>query len=114
MLDALRQVPPVQVATAEAIALVADSYRGNLEPSSSASGPATSDPISRSRRPKASRVAFSPAVVRFMRSSQCLELGTAYGMSALFILEALKARGTDARLTTLEGYRLLFSLSSRC
>jgi len=112
MLEALRQVPPVEPATAEAIALVADSYRGNVEPIelSEWTGDVRSHfEISSSEGIKGR---ILTAVVRFMRSNQCLELGTAYGMSALFILEALKARAADARLTTLEGYRLLFSLSS--
>jgi len=50
--------------------------------------------------------------IRFMQSEQCLELGTAYGMSALFILEALKAYGKSGRLTTVEVSEPQFSLSS--
>jgi len=33
-------------------------------------------------------------------------VGTAYGMSALFMLEALKAQGEDTHLTTVEGSQL--------
>ncbi len=113
MLEALREVPPVEFATAEAIALVADSYRGNHEPIELRdwTGDVRSHfEISSSEGIKGR---ILTTVVRFTRSSNCLELGTAYGMSAIFILEALRAHGADTRLTTLEGYRPLFALSSR-
>jgi predicted O-methyltransferase YrrM len=50
--------------------------------------------------------------VRFMRPQRCLELGTAYGMSALFILAALKAFVQCGSLATVEGWEPLHSLSS--
>lgn len=112
VLEALRQVPPVELATAEAIALIADSYRGNLAPIELRewTGDVRSHfEISSSEGIKGR---ILTTVVRFTRSSNCLELGTAYGMSAIFILEALRAQGADSRLTTLEGYPPLFSMSS--
>jgi predicted O-methyltransferase YrrM len=51
-------------------------------------------------------------IVRFMRSERCLELGTAYGMSALFIVGALKSYAKSGSLATVEGMEPQFSLSS--
>ena len=56
------------------------------------------------------RILFN--AVRFMRSERCLELGTAYGMSALFILAALKSYARTGLLTTVDGWEMMFSLSS--
>ena len=52
------------------------------------------------------------AAVRIMRPRRCLELGTAYGMSALFILAALKAFAEGGSLATVEGYEPSYALSS--
>jgi predicted O-methyltransferase YrrM len=56
------------------------------------------------------RILFN--IVRFMRSERCLELGTAYGMSALFILAALTASAKPGHLATVEGFEPMFSLGS--
>jgi predicted O-methyltransferase YrrM len=56
------------------------------------------------------RILFN--IVRFMRSECCLELGTAYGMSALFILGALKSYAKSGSLATVEGMEPQFSLGS--
>ncbi len=53
------------------------------------------------------------SIIRIMRCENCLELGTAYGMSALFILEALDSLGKSGHLTTIEGLDLQFSLASK-
>ena len=42
------------------------------------------------------------AVVRFMRSRTCLEIGTAYGLSALFLAAALDRGHEPGSLTTVE------------
>lgn len=56
------------------------------------------------------RILFN--IVRFMRSECCLELGTAYGMSALFILGALKSYAKSGYLATVEGREPQFSVGS--
>jgi hypothetical protein len=113
LVDALRQVPPIEFSIAEEIALIADGFRGNLQPIEGngwAGDVRSTFEISSSFGTKGR---ILTTIVQFTRSDRCLELGTAYGMSALFILEALRARGTDAHLTTLEGGELPFSLSSK-
>lgn len=52
------------------------------------------------------------SIIRIMRCEKCLELGTAYGMSALFILEALNSIGSG-HLTTIEGLEFQFTLASK-
>jgi predicted O-methyltransferase YrrM len=47
-----------------------------------------------------------------MRSEHCLELGTAYGMSTLFILAALKAYAKSGRVDTVEKQQLFFDVAS--
>ena len=113
LVDALRNVPPIEFSIAEEIVLIADSYRGNVKPveSNDWAGDVWSHFDVSSSLGTKGRILTT--VVRFTQSEQCLELGTAYGMSALFILEALKKRGTNTHLTTLEGGEPQFSMSSK-
>ena len=113
LVDALRRVPSIEFPIAEEIALIADSYRGT--PNSVESGAWAGDARSHFEMSSSfgTKGRILTAVVRFTRSTRCLELGTAYGMSALFILEALKSLGENARLTTIEAQEPQFSMSSR-
>jgi len=113
LIDALRHLPPVEFSSAKEIALIADSYRGDLEPTELDhwAGDVRSHFEMSSSFGTKGRILST--IVRFTQARQCLELGTAYGMSALFILEALKTRGKDAHLTTLEGFEPQFSISSK-
>ncbi len=52
-------------------------------------------------------------IIRFCQSESCLEVGTGYGFSALFILNFLKTKETQGHLTTLEGFEPQYSLSSQ-
>lgn len=51
-------------------------------------------------------------IIRFSRTERGLELGTAYGMSTMFILEAMKANGVAGRVATLEAMEPQFSIAS--
>jgi len=51
------------------------------------------------------------SIVRFCRPDVCLELGTAYGMSARFILGA-QTHGPTPHLTTIEGQQAIHALIS--
>jgi predicted O-methyltransferase YrrM len=51
------------------------------------------------------------AVVRILRPRNCLELGTAYGMSGHFILSQLEALGEGGHLTTVEFAEQQYQLS---
>lgn len=56
------------------------------------------------------RILFN--TVRLMRTERCLELGTAYGMSALFILAAIKLYAKPGHLATVEALEPQFSLGA--
>jgi len=107
------EVPPISFDTAQSIALVADRYRdlpGVVDYGNWVGDMGLLFSISSSFGRKGRILS---AIVRFSRSERCLELGTAYGMSALFILAALKANGGGAaHLSTLEGLEPQFSLAS--
>jgi predicted O-methyltransferase YrrM len=51
--------------------------------------------------------------IRLCRSERCLELGTAYGMSAMFMLEMQPYLDWTIHLTTVEGYESLFKITSQ-
>jgi predicted O-methyltransferase YrrM len=50
-------------------------------------------------------------VIRLCRSERCLELGTAYGMSAMFVLEMQSYLDRTIHLTTVEAGELQFTLA---
>lgn len=105
-------VPAIEFALAREIALVSDQSRARSEVVGF--GQWTGDAglhfsIASSSGNKG-RILFS--TVRFMRSECCLELGTAYGMSALFILGALKSYAKSGSLATVEGAEPQFSVCS--
>jgi predicted O-methyltransferase YrrM len=113
LVDTLRSVPPIDFISAEEIALISDSIRGNfgyIEGSKWAGDVASLFGMSSSFGKKGRILS---AIVRFTQSKSCLELGTAYGMSALFMLETLKYRGEDVHLTTLEGSEYQYAVSSK-
>ena len=56
------------------------------------------------------RILFN--LVRFTRSERCLELGTAYGVSAPFILSALRLYFTGGHPHTIEASEPQFSVAS--
>ena len=97
-------LPAIDFSVAQEIALIADRNRSLSEPNEF--GQWAGDiglhfEFSSSLGAKG-RILFN--VVRFARSEHCLELGTAYGLSALFILAALKAYAKSGHLATVEGW----------
>jgi predicted O-methyltransferase YrrM len=107
-------LPETDFSSAREIGLVADAIRSNAQEQSPQYWNWAGDVglhflISSSLGWKG-RILFN--VVRLMRSERCLELGTAYGMSALFILAALKHYSPSGHLNTLEGAEPQFSIAS--
>lgn len=113
LVDRLRKgLPAIEYPVARDIGLIADRYRNLPEPIEvqrwvGDMGLHFSISSSFGRK---GRILFN--IVRFMRCESCLELGTAYGMSALFILAALKAYAQSGLLATIEAWDSIFSLSS--
>ena len=112
LLDALANLPPLEFAVAEALAKIANAYSGDATPMESgswASDVRAHFEMSSSFGHKGRTLA---TIIRFMRCQRCLELGTAYGMSAMFILEALSKQGSHTHLTTVDGFELLYKIAS--
>ena len=107
-----RGLPPVELSVASDIALVADRTR-NLPDSLDVRNWAGDIGLhfhSSSSFAGKGRVLYN--IIRFMRPERCLELGTAYGMSGLFILAGLKKFSPAGALTTVDGWEKLVSISS--
>lgn len=102
LVGCLAELPPLDFALAERIARVVDGIRGDLSPLTSGSwtGPIDAHFGMSSSFGLKGRVLV--AAVRAMRPAECLELGTAYGMSATFLLEAPRGDGPATRVTTVE------------
>jgi predicted O-methyltransferase YrrM len=107
------ELPEMELPAAREIALIADNLRSNSQPKT-ANYPWAGDvglhASIASSYPRHGRILFN--LVRFMRGERCLELGTAYGISALFILAALHLYFKSGHLVTLEGSEPQFSISS--
>jgi predicted O-methyltransferase YrrM len=106
LVDALKNLPPIEFAIADDIARAADSLRGNQSPMETDHWAGDIRSHFEMSSSFGGKGRILTAVIRYTRSNHCLELGTAYGMSALFILEALKAQGENTHLTTVEGSQL--------
>ena len=112
LLGALANLPPLEFAIAEALAKIANAYSGDNSPLQSGSwaGDVRAHfEMSSSFGHKGRTLA---TIIRFMRGRRCLELGTAYGMSAMFILEVLSKQGAHTHLTTVEGSELQYKIAS--
>jgi len=105
-------VPPIAFSVGSEIGLIADRYRALFQPfrfEGWAGDIGLHFQLSSSLGWKGRILS---TIIRFAGSKQCLELGTAYGMSAIFILEALRASGREGHLITLEGSAAQYSLAS--
>ncbi|MGH7719991.1 MAG: class I SAM-dependent methyltransferase [Gemmatimonadaceae bacterium] len=113
LLDVLQSgAPPIDIHVAQDIGQIADEFRCLTDPLDHDhwSGDvglhfALSSGLARTGR-------ILTCIIRYMRSERCLELGTAYGTSAAFMLEALKSRGDAGRLATVEPAEPQFTLAS--
>ena len=111
LLDCIRgDLPPVPTALALEIARAADALRGMtaLDSAHWTGDVGLHFAISSSTGRKGRLLS---SIVRFCRPTVCLELGTAYGMSARFIL-GMETQGRTLHLTTIEGDRPIHGLIS--
>jgi predicted O-methyltransferase YrrM len=113
LIDVLRSdLLPVSIEIALALAEEADRYRGLAMPFDREwwSGDVGQHfSISSSLGPKG-RILSN--IVRLSRAERCLELGTAYGLSSMFILEMQRSMGQKGHLTTIEGSNPQYSLAA--
>jgi predicted O-methyltransferase YrrM len=111
LIDALRHVPPVPTDTALAIADRADWFRGSTLPFNDGRwsgdvGLAFSIASSTGYKGR-----ILSTIVRLCGARQCLELGTAFGLSAMFIIEQQQRLEQECHLTTIEGSNPQFELA---
>jgi predicted O-methyltransferase YrrM len=102
LVDSLGDLPAVEFASAERLARAADRLRANINPETGV----REHGDQQRRFSRAASLGMKGRVlytaVKVLRSEQIVELGTFWGMSALFMLEALETAGPDAHLTTVE------------
>lgn len=104
-------IPPLRAPVACEMANIADEYLGNTQYQEAWGADVAWHFRISSSFPKKGRLLDS--LIRFMRPSCCVEAGTAYGMSAVFMLYALGKYCEDGRLYTVEAFDPQYSLSSR-
>jgi predicted O-methyltransferase YrrM len=111
LLSVLRSsVPPLDARTAVEIGLVADGFRARHDERPSGRFTEVAQHFAASSSSSEKGRILSAAVC-FMRSEAGLEIGTAYGMSALFIAAAQSSLGREVNLVTIEGSEPQYSLA---
>jgi len=114
LLDTLREgTLPVPFAVATTLAHIADGYRKISVPFGNARWAADAGMLFEisSSLARKGRVLWN--IVRVARCSRALELGTAYGMSGLFMLESMRDTQGGGHLTTVEIAEPQFSLAAK-
>jgi predicted O-methyltransferase YrrM len=101
---------PLPIPMALELAAEADRLRGMTAPFGSDSDIGLHFAISSSLGHKGRLLAN---IIRLCRSERCLELGTAYGMSAMFMLEMRPYIGWKIHLTTVEGWEPQFTVANQ-
>jgi len=119
LIAALQQLPPLGASITHTVAAVNDRYYGNTTPLESGSWLGDVSTHFQLSSSFAEKGRILSAIVRYMRSSNGIELGSAYGMSAIFILETMKSLAlndqgySNYHLATLEGGDRQYELSSK-
>lgn len=110
LLNALKNKPQIlPYPLARPIGLAADRLLGNYD----LKGNRDVSSHFKSSSSFASKGCLLATIIRHMRPELCLELGTAYGMSGLFILSMLKQLRLSAVLHTVEMTSIQYNLSSQ-
>ena len=107
-------VPALAFSQAQEMGLIADKLSSSLDPLQHKGWQWAGDVglVFRKASSFARKGRLLSSIIRVCRTERCLELGTAYGMSALFILYALMANGGGGNLTTVEAFEPQFSIAS--
>ena len=100
--DSLGDLPAVEFSSAERLARAADKLRANINPETGLREHGDQQRRFSRAASLGAKGRVLHAAVKAMQSEQIVELGTFWGMSALFMLEALETAGPDAHLTTIE------------
>ena len=100
--ETLGDLPAVEFASAERLARAADRLRANVNPETGMREHGDQQRRFARAASLGEKGRLLHTAVKAMQSEQIVELGTFWGMSALFMLEALETAGPDAHLTTIE------------
>lgn len=93
-------LPPLSEGVARQCAIIADRYRGNSEEFPRRGADVAWHFSTSSSSMTTGRLLA--ATIRFMRPTRCIEIGTAYGLSASMIASALQRVSPQGRLLTIE------------
>ncbi len=112
MAMALADLPAVELASAEHLARVADALRASVNPATGEREHGDQQRLFSLGASLGVKGRVLHTIVRAMRSTRVVELGTFWGMSAMFLLEALETAGPEAHLTTVELTKLWYAKAS--
>jgi tetratricopeptide (TPR) repeat protein/predicted O-methyltransferase YrrM len=113
LIEALKNPPAIDFPLAKLVALTADRYRYDRTVVESASWLGDVGTHFEMSSSFGNKGRILNTIVRYGQCKRGIELGTAYGMSGLFILDAMKFNGEDYHLATLEGQDPQFTLASK-
>jgi predicted O-methyltransferase YrrM len=102
LVDSLRDLPAVDFASAERLGRAADGLRANIDPETGVREHGDQQRRFSVAASLGKKGRILHTAVKTTQSTRIVELGTFWGMSALFMLEALETAGPDAHLTTVE------------
>ena len=111
LIDTLCHVPPVPTDTALAIADRADWFRGSTMPVNENRWAGDVGLVFSIASSSGYKGRIISTIVRLCHATQCLELGTAFGLSAMFIIEQQKRLGHRCHLTTVEANNPQFEMA---
>jgi len=107
-----RSIPSLPIKSARKIGRVADQLRFNPSPIESWRWNSDAGIHFELSSSFAAKGRILSAAVRLMLPESCLELGTAYGMSSLFLLSQLASSRVEGKLTTVEFFEPQFGIAS--
>jgi predicted O-methyltransferase YrrM len=108
----MKNIPTLEIQTVEKIGHIADGLRNHNETMQTEQWAGDVRAHFEMSSSFGAKGRVLSTIIRYMGSHTCLELGTAYGMSALFILEAMTRQNGDISLITVEGGETQYSVSS--
>ena len=100
--DALGDLPAVEFGSASRLARAADGLRANVNPATGLRQHGDNQRRFARAASLGMKGRLLHTAIKTLQSTKVVELGTFWGMSGLFILEALQTGGPDAHLTTVE------------
>lgn len=102
LVETLQSPPAIEFPMAERLARTADAFRANVNPVTGEREPGDNKGWFTLTASLGAKGRILHTIVRTMGSEHVMELGTFWGMSGMFLLEALSTVGPGTHLTTVE------------